>query len=429
MGQSVRVPPNSVEMEQALLGSILLNPDVRTKIKPLITPEDFYRESHAAIYQAAIESENGDALVICEDLRRQGRLDMVGGQEYVLNLAMAVHTSAAIEYYGKQVVELSRQRQLFHTFESAALDALDMQKDPDTIMDEVRYKLREMNRKLETTQTNLELVQEIHNDIEERAKNGQQTVGALCGIEAIDSHLFGLEPKTLLYIAGRPSIGKTAIALNMAQNMAKDGEVKHILFFSLEMSAEAVIRRMLASESGVYLSRIRSGNLAEYQSPLLIKAMNVLADINLTILGHPKYKKIEHLTAVAEKAEGEHDGLGAIFVDHIQLMSSMGKFQNRHLEISHISNELKSMAKALNVPVVVLCQLSREVEKQPGMKKKPRLEHLKESGDLEQDADVVIGLYREDHESEIMELGGLKGRDVGTWKSEVCFDRFTQKIS
>lgn len=198
-----------------------------------------------------------------------------------------------------------------------------------------------------------------------------------------------------------------------------------MIFFSLEMSAEAITRRRLAAESGIFLSRIRAGHLEEYQWPMLISALNALSNRPLMVVDHPKYKIIENLTAMAESIAMDNQ-VSAVFVDHIQLMRSLQKFNTRHLEISFISNELKAIAKNLDIPVIALSQLNRGIELRKNQK--PRLADMKESGDLEQDADVVIGLYRETKDSELLELAGLKGRDVGIWKGCLRFDRFTQKI-
>lgn len=217
----------------------------------------------------------------------------------------------------------------------------------------------------------------------------------------------------------------TALALNIADNVSLNNPGK-VLFFSLESGETALTRRRLAAKSGVYLTRIRTGGVDDSQWSHLIEAANTLSDNNLIILDRPKFKTVENLCSMAETLAMEHP-ISLIVVDHIQRMRSKQRFQNRHLELSYISEELTSLVSELNTPGLILCQLSREVDKRRDQR--PKLSDMKESGDLEQNADNVIGLFRKDKIDEFAEIEGLKGRDVGTWKEWLSFDRFIQKFS
>jgi replicative DNA helicase len=238
--------------------------------------------------------------------------------------------------------------------------------------------------------------------------------------------MLGLEPSTVTGLIARPSMGKTALALNIAENVAAEDKEKRVLFFSLESNVMALMRRRVSAQSYVLLSRIRSGDINDMEWGKIINAMNHLGD-NLFIFDSPKFKRIEDLYAMAETMALESK-LSLIVIDHIQKMTTSLKTYSRHNEISTISNKITSLAKDLKVPVLVLCQLNREAEKRVGKEKKPRLSDIRESGDIEQDFDNVIGLYRESKEAEYANVECLKGRDTGTWETVLKFNRFIQKF-
>ena len=417
--------PHSVETEKVVIGSLLLNPDCRTEIFLQTPKAAFYSSAHSQIYDAIAESNGGDVLSIINLLKRKGILEKVGGYEYVASLALNLSTSTGVKYHSGELTALHKQRLIIEACNRAESNSRGGAM-PDETLATLRADLRQIESEGGSSESpsHREILKAVIDDIEDRIQNKRRYVGVLTGYDVIDGNLMGLEPKTLAYLIGRPSMGKTALALNIADNIAALSEGL-VLFFSLEMGSEAIERRMLSAESKVFLSRIRSGDLEKGQLKHIINAANNLYDRQICVMDHPKWKTIEMMRMAAERAASDSD-LAVIFVDHIQLMRSNKKFNNRHLEVSYISNELKSMAKALNVPVIALSQLNRKVEERAIQK--PILSDMKESGDLEQDADTVLAIYRETKESEIMEIGCLKGRDTGTWVGKVHFDRFTQKI-
>jgi len=415
--------PHDLDTEKALLSSLLINPERR--IKPPIKASDFYLEKHQKLFTALQELESPDMTLLKGVLEKKGTLQTVGGIDYVAQLFEVSLTSGGVPFYAERLRELSRRRTLAMTGETLFQEACDLTKDLGETISNVKGAIRDLDRGMEPGQEASQgVLDRVFKDIERRSQDGNYTVGILSGYDCIDRNLHGFEPKTLIYVGGRPSMGKTALALNLAENFARLDQGA-VVFFSLEMSSEAITRRRLAAESGVFLSRIRSGDIERDQWTRLIEAMDRLEKRSLLIFDHPRYKTIEALVSKADDLAMDNK-IAALFVDHIQLMRCRQKFASRHLEVSFISGELKSLAKNLNIPVIALTQLNRGVEHRQNQR--PRLADMKESGDLEQDADVVIGLYRESKESERLELAGLKGRDIGTWSGALRFNRFTQKI-
>ena len=422
-----KVPPHNVEIEQATLGAMLLNSDCIVKAKSFLNADDFYKESHSLIFKALLEVGINDAQLITHRLTQDKKLELVGGTAYIVELLESISTSAAFPHHAEILKDLSRRRKIIYACMTAGEQSHDLSYELDESLSMLRAEIRVMQGtdQKRDYRDNKEIVQAVFKDIEDRANNDKHHVGILSGFKGIDVHLNGFEPKTLTYIIGRPSIGKTALAVNIADNMAVAGQGL-ILFFSLEMGDEQITRRRLSAQSRINLSHIRSGYIQASQWPDLIEAADKVAENNILLVDRAKYKTFENLAAIVETLALEHK-IATIFVDHLQLMKSRKNFSNRHLEISYISNNLKSIAKDLDIPMIALCQLRRDVDARQN--KRPQLSDMKESGDLEQDADVVIGLYREEKDSEIMEIAGLKGRDTGTWKDKLLFDRFIQKIT
>ena len=414
--------PYSQEAEVAFLGGLFLNPSGLAAAKSELSPSDFYFPEHIELYRAML-IVGVDVVSLTDYLKKKDKLDIVGGVDGIGEIIKNVHTSAGTKRYIKIIKTHAAKRKIMqvcsHVVDVAASE--DLGDVLSTLKGLVKDVQGSDTPELADSQT---LLSDVYAEIERRSKEKDFEVGIPTGFTGIDDCIGGLEQKTLTYIIARPSVGKTALALSIAENIAKlDRGV--VLFFSLEMGDRQITRRRLAAKSNVFLSRIRHGNVEDGQWDQLLKAANQLASSNMLIVDKPKYKTIENLLALSESIAIEQK-VSCVFVDHIQLIRSRQKFNSRHLEISFISNSLKDLSKDLNIPVIGLCQLNREVEKRTN--KRPQLYDLKESGDLEQDADIVIGIYREDREATIMELGGLKGRDVGTWKAELDFDRFTQRI-
>lgn len=419
-----KVPPHNLEVEQAVLGAMLINPQCVTQMKAALNATDFYREVHATIFSAIIEVGN-DVRTVAHKLKQDTQLEQVGGIAYIFSLVEGVSTSAAIVHHAEILKELSRRRKIILSCATVAEQSFDLTVEFSDILSTLKTDIREIQADREPDyRQNKELVAAVFKDIEDRVNNDRHYVGILSGFKGIDLHLKGFEPKTLTYIIGRPSMGKTALGVNIADNMALTNQGL-VVFYSLEMGDEQITRRRLSAKSKIHLTNIRSGYIQESQWPGLVKAADIVAENNILIVDRAKYKTVENLIALTETLALEHT-LATVFVDHIQLMDSRTRFNNRHLEMSHISNSLKSLAKDLNTPVIVLCQLRRDVENRRN--KRPQLQDMKETGDHEQNADHVIGIYREEKDSDIMEIAGLKGRDVGTWQDRLVFNRFIQQI-
>jgi replicative DNA helicase len=415
------VVPFSQEAEASILGGLFLNPSGLPAVKSQLAPEDFYLTANMELYKAML-AVGSDVVMLADHLRLKGTLDLVGGVDGIGSIISGVATSAGMDRYVKIVKEASQKRHIINVC-SDVIESIGQQSIDDTLSD-LKVLIRSNVGDDSTEKDAGTLLSEVYTEIERRNADKDFECGIPTGISAIDEKLSGLEAKTLTYLIARPSVGKTALAIAMAENMAKLNRGK-VLFFSLEMGDRQIMRRLLASESNVFLSRIRHGDIEDGQWDQLVKSADQLKAADLLILDSSKYKTIETLISKAE-AVAIDSQISCVYVDHIQLMRSKQKFSSRHLEISFISDSLKSLAKDLDIPVVGLCQLNRGVEKRAV--KRPELSDMKESGDLEQDADNVIGIYRETKESETMELGGLKGRDTGTWQCEVTFDRYTQRI-
>lgn len=419
-----KVPPHNIEVEQAILGAMLINADCIIKLKSFLNADDFYRESHVLMFKAILEVGN-DVRLIAHKLNQDKKLEHVGGIAYISELAESISTSASIEYHAELLKDLSRRRKVIYACMAAEEQSYDLSEELNDALSTLKTDIRQIQADRRSDyRDNKELVQAVFRDIEQRVNEDRHHVGILSGFKAIDSHLNGFEPKTLTYIIGRPSMGKTALGVNIADNMALANQGL-VLFFSLEMGDEQITRRRLSAKSEIHLSNIRAGYIQESQWPNLIEAANRVSEKNILIIDRAKYKTFENLAAVVETLALEHR-ITSIFIDHLQLMNSRKNFNNRHLEISYVSNNLKSIAKDLDIPLIVLCQLKRDVENRKN--RRPQLSDMKESGDLEQDADIVIGIYREEKDSDIMEIAGLKGRDVGTWQDKLFFNRFIQKI-
>lgn len=423
----MKVPPHNLEAEIAILGAMLIRKQSIPKVQKIINPDDFYREAHKDICKAIFDLKSkADIITVAEWLDKKNLLEKCKGSAYLISIVEAVVTSAGVEYHAEIVKSLSKRRQIISQCSITAEKSFQSWADIEEILSDHKAGIRSIQAGEQGDyRNNQEIVKAVFKDIQERSDSGNRFVGVKTGFQNIDTYMNGLEPKTTNHLIARPSMGKTALALNITDFVASNYPGKAI-FFSLESGDKALTRRRLSAHSGVFMSRLRTGDVLDSQWPDLIEAANVLSENNLIIIDRPRYKIIENLIAMAETIAMESP-LSLIVIDHIQRMRSRGRFNNRHLELSFISEEISSLANDLNIPILILCQLNREVEKRKDQR--PKLFDMKESGDLEQNADVVIGLYREDKQSETMEIECLKGRDTGTWKTYLTFDRFIQKIS
>jgi len=415
--------PNDIKVEKMLIGALLINLDLKGKVLNNITTEDFYSEDHKAILEAiSCASPNIGSIVGQIKHTQNGKSDKL--IDYVFSLIEESNTSAGIDNYVDIVKDLSTRRKIVIACMDAKNRINDMTNETGSIISDLKNCIQSSTEiKDGDYRTSLELVDVVYKDIEYRKGNNDHSIGMECGISAIDDNVGGFEGKTLTYLIARPSMGKTALSLNMAENMAMS-EQGMVVYFSLEMGDVQIMRRRLSAISQVPLTRIRHGNIDDSQWPGIIEACNDLSNSKMIVVDKPKYKNIERLISLTHAISMEHK-IACVYVDHVQLVSSSKTFQSTHAELTYISNELKALAKDLNIPVIALSQLNRKIEERRD--KKPLLSDMRESGSLEQDADIVIGIYRETPESETMLLCGLKGRDIGIWKSTIGFDRFTQK--
>lgn len=418
-------PPADLGLERHIIGAILLKPDSLPRIKKILQPGDFYNSQASTIFQAITECDNPDLPSLNVWLKFNLNGDAQATLRFAVEAIEGVSTTAGTEQHAATVLDLSRRRRLMAACIEASEHAQALTEPLESTMSGIKGALREIQADQQGDyDPPAKLIQDIYRGIEDRAASGNAMVGVPTGLDAIDRYIYGIERQTVTYIIARPSIGKTALALVIADYMASLGQGT-VIFYSLEMSKQAITHRRLAALSNVFLSRIRKGALDPHHWDMLTKASGTIAQRPLIVIDRPRYKTVEHMVSMTETLAMEQPIL-AVFVDHIQYMASLQRHASRHLEISAISKAIRDMAKDLDVPVIVLCQLNRSPAQTNAP---PELHHMKESGDLENDADLVIGLHRADKEDPVMQLAGLKGRDVGTWRSQVNFERFTQRIT
>ena len=427
--------PYNPDTEQAVLGAMLINFKSISQVKQTLQPSDFFKESHEHICEALFAlKDKVDAYTIADYLTSKGVLEKAGGLSYIAQLTDSVITSVGVMSHCTILKELSERRKLIQVCQTTSDMAFRLESDLQTTLSSHKNEIRDIQAEnnQDDYQSGDALIGQVFDDIQKKSDSGVYRVGVLTGFTDIDDKISGLEPKTVTCLAARPSMGKTALSLNIADYVAESEPDQKVIFFSLESNAKALIRRRLSTFSSVALTRIRTGNIGdEYSWERLTEAANRLAK-NLIILESAKYKTIETMVSFSESIAME-DKISLIVIDHIQRMRSRTKKNSRHLEISWISEEISTLAKNLDTPIIMLSQLSRAEKGSQGRNGKPDkfpiLPDLKESGDLEQNLDSVWGLWREDKDSDVMRVEGLKGRDSGTWLAWLSFDRFTQKFS
>jgi replicative DNA helicase len=392
-----KIPPQNIEAEQSVLGGILIENEAINRVMEILAPEDFYREAHRKIYHALIElserDEPADLITTTNELRKKGELEMVGGASYLAYLIDSVPSAANIEYYARIVKEKAILRKLIETSTEIITQSYEDRTDVEAFLDEAERAIFEISEKRVRPSffSIKEIVKESFKTIEQLYKKKELVTGVPSGFKELDRLTAGFQPSDLIIVAGRPSMGKTAFCLNIAQYAAIEGRVP-VAIFSLEMSKEQLVLRMLCSEAQVEGTRLRTGYLGESDWPKLTMAAGTLSDAPIFIDDTAALSVLE-LRAKARRLKSEH-GLGMIIIDYLQLMKGRGKAESRQQEISEISRSLKALAKELNVPVIAVSQLSRKTEERTG--NRPQLSDLRESGAIEQDADVILFLFREE---------------------------------
>lgn len=395
-----RTPPQNIEAEQAVLGAMLISKEAIAEAAQILNSEDFYREAHRIVFDAMIELSNKnqavDNLTVVEQLNKENNLEKVGGIAFVTALANTVPTAANVVFYAKIVREKALMRKLINTATAIAAMGYEDNKDVDTILDKSEKMILQVaaNRKTGDFMPINQIVIDTFSKIETLYESKGGLTGLPTGFKDLDRLTAGLQPSDLILVAARPSMGKTAFTLNIASHVATR-ENKPVAFFSLEMSKEQLMQRMLCAEGLVESQRLRVGDLDEQDWQRLINAADKFSKAPLYIDDTPGITIME-LRSKARRLQQEK-GLSLVLIDYLQLMQGRGNRNgdNRQQEISEISRSLKSLARELNVPVIALSQLSRSVESR--QIKKPMLSDLRESGSLEQDADIVMFLYREDY--------------------------------
>lgn len=405
-----KLPPQNIEAEESVLGALLLDKDAIIKVADIITPDDFYRDDHKQIYLAMLKLYEKrmpiDIITVSDELEKVNQFESIGGATRLTELVNMVPSAFQVVAYATIVQQKATLRRLIGA--ATKIGELGFKEDEEltTILDVAERELFSVSQKY--VKKNFVPLKEVLSDsferIDELHKNKGVLRGVPTGFRDLDNLLSGFQDSDLVIIAARPSMGKTAIVTNIAAYCSIK-EKRSVGFFSLEMSRDQLAERLLSLESGVDSWKLRTGNLAEEDFPKIGYAMGTLADASIYIDDSPALT-ITEIRSKCRRLQMEH-GLDLVVVDYLQLISASGRSNenNRVQEISEISRNLKTLARELNVPVVALSQLSRAVEARPD--KRPMLSDLRESGSIEQDADVVIFIYRDDYYHKDSEIKGV----------------------
>ena len=397
----MRLPPQNVEAEQSVLGAIFLSvtqQDALAEAAQYLQPTDFYRQAHRLIFKTMLDLDNAgrpiDPITLQDRLASEGNLENVGGVAYLAELAGAVPTAANIGYYAQIVKEKAVIRGAIDVMTTGITEAFSEEQNSDDLLANITSQLEKIaENKVTSDFLNIQdVLNEAFREIEANSQNNEIVTGLPSGYAELDKLTTGFHPGELIIIAARPAMGKTAFVLNIAQNVAvKSGEV--VAMFELEMSASGLVQRLLASQGSINSNHMRTGNLETDEWQNLMVAMQTLAQTKLFIDDTPGIK-ISDIRAKLRRLEKEQGQIGLVVIDYLQLIES-NNHENRQQEVSDISRALKKLSKELNAPVIALSQLSRSVEQRQD--KRPVLSDIRESGSIEQDADIVAFLYRDDY--------------------------------
>ncbi|WP_373894362.1 replicative DNA helicase [Virgibacillus natechei] len=424
-----RIPPHNIEAEQSVIGAVFLEPESFSTASELLVAEDFYRAGHQRIFQAmmslADKGEPIDVVTVTTHLQNQKTLDEAGGVAYLSEVAGSVPTAANIEYYSKIVEEKALLRRLIRTATDIVTSGFEKEDDVETVLDEAEKNILEVSSRQQTGafKTIKDVLIDVYDTIEQLHQATSDITGVPSGFRDLDRITSGFQRNDLIIVAARPSVGKTAFALNVAQNVAVNSD-ENVAIFSLEMGADQLVQRMLCAEGNIDSQRLRNGQLQADDWSKLTMAMGSLSNAGIYIDDSPGIR-VSEIRSKCRRLKQE-DGLGMILIDYLQLIQGTANSrENRQQEVSEISRELKGLARELNVPLIALSQLSRGVESRQD--KRPMMSDLRESGSIEQDADIVGFLYRDDYydaESEkenIIEIIISKQRNGPTGSVELAF--------
>ncbi|MCI1686598.1 replicative DNA helicase [Schleiferilactobacillus harbinensis] len=393
-----RTPPQDNDAEQSVLGSVFLSRDALVEAMAYVTADDFYKKAHQYIFAAMValtdRDEAIDIVTLKNELATRQQLADVGGITYLVDLANIVPTAANVVYYAKIVKQKATLRKLIDTATHIVQTGYNPDSDVEDVLDNAEKEIMAVS---DTTQQNgFKPISDVLNDaltkVTELSKNNDEITGLSTGYRDLDLITAGLHEDELIILAARPGVGKTAFALNVAQNVATKSDTS-VAIFSLEMGAEQLVNRMLCAEGSIEANHLRTGQLTDNEWESLIVAMGSLSKAQIFIDDTPGIK-MANIRAKARRLAKEQGNLGLIVVDYLQLIEGSGQ-ENRQQEVSAISRQLKMLAKELHVPVIALSQLSRGVEQRQD--KRPVLSDIRESGSIEQDADIVAFLYRDDY--------------------------------
>lgn len=408
----INPPPHNIDSEIIVLGSMLLRPKTAIPVvKNNLLPSDFYKEANQYVCEACFSlRQDADMASVAQWLDSKQLLEKSGGQAYIVSLVEQVRVTVGLKWHIDTLKDLSRRRQVISLCNNTAETAYLMSENTEEVIATHKAGIRTIEgRQSDETESNNSIISR-RIDVYEARSRGDHTTGVLTGFKSIDDHLKGLQPQCTYYLQAESQTGKSSLALHISDNVADAEPDKKVLYFSLESSRDLLTDRRISRKSQIALTRLQTGNIrdeGEWER-IIRQAPNELAS-NLIILDSSRYQTIETLQAFCESYILKNP-IGLIIIDHIQLTSSIKRQQNRHLELSYVSKNLNFLAKDLNVPILILSQVNEEGK-------------AKESRDIFNHADVLMHLERgpEDPKAEIY---GKKGRDTGTWKDEIWFDRF-----
>lgn len=392
------VPPQDIEAEQAVLGAIFLDADALVEAMAVIEPQDFYRRAHQIVFRSMIalndRNENIDIITLKSQIESENTLEDVGGISYLTELSQVTPTASGVAHYAKIVKDKSTLRELIQAATKIVKEGYSQEGSVEEIVEAAEKGILNVSEKRNSTgfQAISDVLNSTMENIDRLSQQNEEITGLPTGYPELDKMTAGLQPEELIILAARPAVGKTAFALNIAQNIGTRTD-RSVAIFSLEMGAESLVNRMLCAEGTIEAGHLRTGQLTEEEWHHLIMAMGSLSRTSIFIDDTPGIK-VSEIRARCRRLAQEKGNLGLILIDYLQLIEGSGR-ESRQQEVSEISRQLKKLAKELKVPVIALSQLSRSVEQRQD--KRPVLSDIRESGSIEQDADIVAFLYREDY--------------------------------
>ena len=427
--------PHDIEAEKAVLGAVFLSKDALADAMEYLEPRDFYRKAHQIIFQKMVdlndEDQPIDVVTIRSALDKDNQTENIGGVAYIAELATSVPTAANAGYYAKIVEEKSMLRRLISTATNIITQANNGDDDVPSLLDSAERQIMDVSERRNRSgfREIKDVLNETLSDIDRLSQQSEDITGLPTGYREFDKMTAGLQPDNLIILAARPAVGKTAFALNIAQNVATSTDTS-VAIFSLEMSAESLVNRMLCAEGSINANHLRTGQLDEGEWQNLIVAMGALSNTSIFIDDTPGIKMAE-IRAKCRRLAKEKGNLGLVVIDYLQLIEGSNK-ESRQQEVSEISRQLKKLAKELSVPILALSQLSRGVEQRQD--KRPVLSDIRESGSIEQDADIVAFLYRDDYyeketeKKDIIEIIIAKQRNGPVGTVELAFRKEYNKF-